>query len=108
MCSICQRQVSTISKPRWPQSHSSHRPRQVQSVDGFELREMLSDGRYSRVFRAHDEVGQGQVIIKFPKPLTGADAVLRQAFLREAWIAARVSSPFVCEVLDIAPERRTC
>jgi serine/threonine protein kinase len=77
-------------------------------VDGFELRQMLSDGRYSRVFRAHDQVGQRSVIIKFPKPLTGADAVLRQAFLREAWIAARVSSPFVWEVIDIAPERRTC
>ena len=37
----------------------------------------------------------------------GAEAVLRQAFLREAWIAARVRSPWVVELLDVPDERRS-
>jgi hypothetical protein len=76
-------------------------------VDGFDLEAQLSDGRYSRVFRAHDTVAKGSVIIKFPKPIQDADAVLRQAFVRETWIAARVRSPWIGEVIDIPPERQT-
>ena len=68
-------------------------PRAGAVVDGFALEAMLSDGQYSRVFRATDTVGQRRVVVKFPKPVTGADALLRQAFLREAWIAARVKQP---------------
>jgi serine/threonine protein phosphatase PrpC len=83
-------------------------PRIGSTVDGFELGKLLSDGRYSRVFEAIDTVRQRTVILKFPKPVTGADTVLRQAFLREAWIAARVRSPFVCEVIDLPPDRATC
>ncbi|PVE20714.1 protein phosphatase [Microvirga sp. KLBC 81] len=76
-------------------------------VDGFDLEAQLSDGRYSRVFRAYDTVAKRPVILKFPKPIHGADVVLRQAFVRETWIAARVRSPWVAEVLDIPPERQT-
>lgn len=76
-------------------------------IDGFDLEAQLSDGRYSRVFRAHDTVAKRYVLIKFPKPIQDADAVLRQAFVRETWIAARVRSPWVGEVLAIPPERQT-
>jgi serine/threonine protein phosphatase PrpC len=76
-------------------------------IDGFDLEAQLSDGRYSRVFRAYDAVAKRPVIIKFPKPIQDAEAVLRQAFVRETWIAARVRSPWVGEVLDIPPERQT-
>ncbi len=76
-------------------------------VDGFDLEVQLSDGRYSRVFRAYDTVAKRSVIIKFPKPIQGGDAVLRQAFVRETWIAARVRSPWIGEVIDIPPERQT-
>jgi serine/threonine protein kinase len=82
-------------------------PRTGAEVDGFVLGRMLADGRYSRVFRARDQVGQRDVILKFPKLEEGADALLRQAFLREAWIAARLDSPWVGEVLELPPERRT-
>jgi serine/threonine protein phosphatase PrpC len=76
-------------------------------IDGFNLEAQLSDGRYSRVFRAYDTVTKRPVIVKFPKPVQDADAVLRQAFVRETWIAARVRSPWIGEVLDIPPERQT-
>lgn len=76
------------------------------TVDGYALERVLADGRYSRVFRATDTESGRPVIIKFPKPLPGAEPTLRQAFLREAWIASRVSSPYVAEVIEPPAERR--
>ena len=73
-------------------------PRSGASIDGYLLGKMLSDGRYSRVFRATKD-GRA-VILKFPKPATGAEPVLRLAFLREAWIAARIRSPWIAEVIE--------
>jgi serine/threonine protein kinase len=73
-------------------------PRSGITIDGYTLGTMLSDGRYSRVFRASG--ASGPVIIKFPKPATGAEPVLRLAFLREAWIAARLRSPWIAEVIE--------
>jgi serine/threonine protein phosphatase PrpC len=73
-------------------------PRPGTTIDGYTLGTMLSDSRYSRVFRASGE--HGPVIIKFPKPATGAEPVLRLAFLREAWIAARLRSPWIAEVIE--------
>jgi hypothetical protein len=77
------------------------------TVDGFHLDEMLSDGRYTCVFRATDEVEARQVVMKFPKPLEGSDHPTREAFARESWIASRVQSPFVGQVLQVPPERQT-
>jgi serine/threonine protein kinase len=77
------------------------------TVDGFHLDELLSDGRYMRVFRATDQVSERQVVIKFPKPLEGFDHPTREAFARESWIASRVQSPFVGQVLQVPPEQQT-
>jgi serine/threonine protein phosphatase PrpC len=82
-------------------------PKAGAEVDGFVLGSMLADGRYARVFRARDGAEQRDVIIKFPKPITGAEATLRQAFLRESWIASRIRSPFVAEVLELGEDRRS-
>jgi serine/threonine protein phosphatase PrpC len=76
-------------------------------VDGFQLDEMLSDGRSMRVFRATDQSAGRQVVLKFPKPLAGAEGPMRDAFVRETWIASRVQSPFVGEVLQLGAGRRT-
>lgn len=80
-------------------------PKAGASVDGFALLRVIADGRYSRVFEADDTQSGCRVILKFPKPIEGGDAMLRQAFLREAWIAARLRSPFVCEVIELPPGR---
>ena len=82
-------------------------PRSGATVDGHKLGQMLTDGRYSRVFRAMRETDQRAVIIKFPKPTVGAEAVLRLAFLREAWIAARLHSPWIAEVIEMPLEARS-
>jgi serine/threonine protein phosphatase PrpC len=83
-------------------------PRSGAAIDGYCLGTILTDGRYSRVFRAFDEIGQQSVIVKFPKGPIAEDEMLRQAFLRESWLTARVRSPWVGECLEIPNERRTC
>jgi serine/threonine protein phosphatase PrpC len=75
-------------------------PRPGAVIDGYVLGKMLSDGRYSRIFRATQQTGQRPVILKFPKPAAGAEPMLRLAFLREYWIGARVRSPWITEVIE--------
>jgi serine/threonine protein phosphatase PrpC len=82
-------------------------PKAGATIDGFHLQAMLADGRYTRVFDAEDRIERRRVILKFPKPVTGAESVLRGAFLREAWIAARVRSPWVGEAVELPAGRRT-
>jgi serine/threonine protein phosphatase PrpC len=84
-------------------------PRRGAAVDGFALDEMLVDGRYNRVFRGRDTLDRGRpVVLKFPKPGAAAETSFRQAFLRETWIAARIRSPFVGEVMELPTGRQGC
>jgi serine/threonine protein kinase len=76
-------------------------------VDGFRLEAILGEGRYTRVLRAQDGASGKTVVLKFPKPLVGAEAPMREAFVRESWIASRVRSPFVGEVLPVDGERQS-
>ncbi len=82
-------------------------PKVGAEVDGFALATMLADGRYARVFAAEDRIERRRVIVKFPKANADAESVLRAAFLREAWIASHIRSPFVGEVITPPPERQT-
>ena len=65
---------------------------------------------HSRVFRGRDTLSADNraVVLKFPKPGTAAEASFRQAYLREGWIAARIRSPYLGEVLEPPPERASC
>jgi len=83
-------------------------------IDGFRLERQLADGVYSRVFRARDirESRPGtvaNVLLKFPKPHTiGAEKAARSAFMREAWVAARVQHIWIGGVLTLPTGRQTC
>jgi len=79
-----------------------------ETVDGFVLKVLLSEGRYSRLFGAADEIEGGEVVLKFPKPQVAAVATYRAAFIREAWVGARVNSPWVGRVIELPPGRQTC
>ena len=79
-----------------------------ETVDGFVLKALLSDGRYTRLFGAVDEVEGGEVVLKFPKPQAAAVATYRTAFVREAWVGARVHSPWVGRTIALPPGRQTC
>jgi serine/threonine protein kinase len=79
-----------------------------ETIDGFVLKALLSDGRYTRLFGALDEVEGGEVVLKFPKPQLAAVATYRAAFVREAWVGARVNSPWVGRVIELPPGRQSC
>ena len=55
-----------------------------------------------------DEIEGGEVVLKFPKPQVAAVATYRAAFVREAWVGARVNSPWVGRVIELPPGRQTC
>jgi serine/threonine protein kinase len=82
-------------------------PKPGDTVDGYLLGEIVSDGRYSRLFRAREGSGGPALALKFPHPRVGAEQTYRLAFVREAYVAARVRSPFVGEVIEAAPGRRS-
>lgn len=83
-------------------------PRGGETIDGFVLKALLSEGRYSRLFGAIDEVEGGEVALKFPKPQVATVANYHAAFVREAWVGTRVNSPFVARVLELPPGRQSC
>ena len=79
-----------------------------QTVDGFVLKVLLSDGRYSRLFGALDEIEGGEVALKFPKPQVAEVETYHAAFVREAWVGAHVQSPWVGRIIELPPGRQTC
>ena len=83
-------------------------PRSGATIDGLALGTILSDGRYSRVFRAVRVADGLDVVVKFPKPIAGSEPALRLAFLREFWIAARLGSPWIGEVIETPLAMRSC
>ncbi len=82
-------------------------PQGGEAIDGFVLKVLLSDGRYTRLFGAEDEIEGGEVALKFPKPQLASVEKYREAFVREAWVGARVSSPWLGHVIELPPERQS-
>ncbi|MFZ5875818.1 MAG: bifunctional protein-serine/threonine kinase/phosphatase [Nitrospirota bacterium] len=82
-------------------------PKTGDLIDGFLLGAVLSNGRYSRLFRARDILEGRDVALKFPHHRVADEASYRRAFVREAWIASRVNSPWIGEVIELPPGRRT-
>ena len=78
-----------------------------ETIDGFVLSALISDGRYTRLFGAEDEVEGGTVALKFPKPQMASVDAYRLAFVREAWVGARVHNPWVGRVIELPPGRQT-
>src|SRR6478672_2293069 len=76
-------------------------------IDGFALKVLVSDGRYSRLFGASDEVEGGELVLKFPKPQTCPTNTLRAALAREAWVGERINSPWIAHVIALPPGRQT-
>ena len=76
-------------------------------VDDFVLGDILSDGRYSRLFKAIDRPQGREVVLKFPHPRVASEGSYRLAFVREAWVAARVRSLWIGEIIELPAERQT-
>jgi len=82
-------------------------PQLGQCVDGYVLEKSISSGRYSSLFLAEDRAGKQWVALKFPHPQVVSEREYYDAFLREAWIGARVHSPWVAEVIEPVPGRQS-
>jgi serine/threonine protein phosphatase PrpC len=83
-------------------------PKVGDTVDGFVLNVLVSDGTYSRLFGAVDDVDGGTVVLKFPKPQVAAVTAYHAAFVRESWVGTRVRSPWLAHVIELPPGRQTC
>jgi serine/threonine protein phosphatase PrpC len=83
-------------------------PQGGETIDGFVLKALVSDGRYTRLFAATDEIEGGEVVLKFPKPKVAEVAAYRQAFVREAWVGARIDSPWLGRIIELPQGRQTC
>ncbi|WP_234152276.1 bifunctional protein-serine/threonine kinase/phosphatase [Sphingobium sufflavum] len=82
-------------------------PSEGDTIDGFRLDSLLSDGRYTRLFRGTDSVSGQTVAVKFPKPALLSESGARLAFAREMLVGSRVSSPFVAGVISVSTDRQT-
>jgi len=82
-------------------------PAPGQTVDNYRLESVLSSGRYSCLFLARDLANQNTVVLKFPHPRVASEREYYDAFLREAWIGARVHSPWLAEVIEQPPGRQS-
>jgi len=82
-------------------------PSSGEIIDEFALGEILSDGRYTRLFRAIDRRQGREVVLKFPHPRVASEGSYRLAFVREAWVAARVRSLWIGEIIELPTERQS-
>lgn len=80
-------------------------PNAGDTMDGFMLDRLLSDGRYTRLFVARD--GADEVVVKFPKPALLSEQGARAGFLRESFLGQRIDSAFVGRTLPVAGERQS-
>ena len=83
-------------------------PQVGDTVDGFVLNVLVSDGRYSRLFGAVDDADGAPVVLKFPKPQVAETEIFHASFVREAWVGTRITSPWVAHVIELPPGRQTC
>ncbi|MEO6079028.1 MAG: protein kinase [Steroidobacteraceae bacterium] len=83
-------------------------PSPGETVDGFTIDSLLSNGRYSRLLRAHDNYNDSEVVMKFPQTSVTNMSTHHQAFVREAWVAARLHSPYIGETIELPPGRQSC
>ncbi len=76
-------------------------------LDDFRIDAVISNGRYSRLMKATDQRSGKAVVLKFPHPRAVEDAAFRRAFIKEAWVATRLSSPWIGEIMALPPGRQT-
>ncbi|MBI3393123.1 MAG: bifunctional protein-serine/threonine kinase/phosphatase [Nitrospirae bacterium] len=76
-------------------------------ADGYRLERRIAKGGMGSVYAARDMETGLAVVIKFPNPLYEEDAEYRECFLREAWLARQVNSPWIVRPAGPADRPRT-
>lgn len=82
-------------------------PRPGESLDGFRIERVLSEGRHAVLLVATDSEDGRAVVLKFPRREVLSARALRLAFAREMLLAQRVSSPFVLAAHPVRPDRQS-
>jgi hypothetical protein len=72
------------------------------ALDGrYELRELIGEGTFGRVYRGYDRRLAREVAIKVIKPWWTEDPEWAESFGREAQLLARVSAPGIVQIFDV-------
>jgi hypothetical protein len=72
------------------------------ALDGrYELRELIGEGAFGRVYRGFDRRLAREVAVKVIKPWWAEDSAWVERFQREAQLLARVSDPGIVQIFDI-------
>jgi hypothetical protein len=72
------------------------------ALDGrYELREVIGEGAFGRVYRGHDRRLERTVAVKLIKPWWAEDPEWARSFEREARLLARVSHPGIVQIFDV-------
>jgi hypothetical protein len=72
------------------------------ALDGrYELRELIGEGAFGRVYRGHDRRLEREVAIKVVKPWWAEDPDWVAVFEREARLLARVNHPGIVQIHDV-------
>jgi serine/threonine protein phosphatase PrpC len=82
-------------------------PKPGESIDGFTVQRVLSEGRHAVLLVARDGEDGSDVVLKFPRREVLSERALRLAFAREVLLGQRVSSPFVLGNRPVRPERQS-
>lgn len=76
-------------------------------LDGFEVVELLHESRASLLYKVRNSSSGQHFVLKTLQPLLAEDADSCQALLNEEWLAKRVVSQYVPQVLPLVMEKRT-
>lgn len=82
-------------------------PKPGDSIDGFRVDRVLSEGRYAILLVGEDGESGARVVLKFPRRNALSERAMRLAFAREILLAQRVASPFVAAAHPVRPDRQT-
>jgi hypothetical protein len=77
-----------------------------ETVDGFELLDLIAESQTARLFLARDGDAGERVVVKFPKP-EKASQDDRRRFMREVFLGQRVAHPCVGASLALADGRQS-
>lgn len=76
-------------------------------IDDFSVVELLHDSRASLLYKVRNTQTNQLFVLKTLQPLLATDTESCNALLNEEWLAKRVVSQYVPQVLPISPERRS-
>lgn len=76
-------------------------------IDGFEVAEVLHDSRVSLLYKVRNTQTGQFFVLKTLQPLLAEDADSCNALLNEEWLAKRVVSQYLPQVLPLTGEQRT-